>query len=52
MAIDHPLQVIDRNRPSYPVLLDERLGKDAPDRLWVIGRLDLISPGGLVQKVP
>ena len=43
MAIDHPLQVIDRNSPSYPILLDKRLGKDAPDRLWAIGRLDLIS---------
>jgi len=43
MAIDHPLQVIDRNSLSYPVLLDERLGKDAPVRLWAIGRMDLIS---------
>ena len=43
MAIDHPLQVIDRNSPSYPVLLDKRLGKDAPARLWAIGRLDLIN---------
>ena len=43
MAIDHPLQVIDRNSPSYPNLLIKRLGKDAPDRLWAIGRLDLIN---------
>jgi predicted Rossmann fold nucleotide-binding protein DprA/Smf involved in DNA uptake len=43
MAIDHPLQVIDQNSPSYPILLDKRLGKDAPDRLWAIGRLDLIN---------
>ena len=43
MAIDHPLQVIDRNSPSYSILLDKRLGKDAPDRLWAIGRQDLIS---------
>ena len=43
MAIDHPLQVIDQNSPSYPILLDKRLGKKAPVRLWAIGRLALIS---------
>jgi hypothetical protein len=43
MAIDHPLQVIDRNSPSYPILLTKRLGKDAPDRLWAIGHIDLVS---------
>ena len=43
MAIDHPLQVIDRNSRYYPILLSKRLGKDAPVRLWAIGRLDLIS---------
>ena len=43
MAIGHPLQVIDCNSPSYPMLMTERLGKDVPDRLWAIGRLDLIN---------
>lgn len=42
MAANHPLQVIDRYNPSYPNLLDKRLGKDAPVRLWAIGRPDLI----------
>ena len=42
-SIDQPIQVIDQNSPSYPNLLIKRLGKDAPDRLWAIGRLDLIS---------
>ena len=43
MAIDHPLQVIDRNSLSYPILLAKRLGKDAPVRLWAIGRPDLLN---------
>jgi predicted Rossmann fold nucleotide-binding protein DprA/Smf involved in DNA uptake len=43
MAMDHPLQVIDRNSRSYPILLAKRLGKDAPVRLWAIGLLDLVS---------
>lgn len=43
MAIDHPLQVIERNSQSYPYLLDKRLGKEAPVRLWAIGRLNLTS---------
>ena len=43
MAHDHPLQIIDRNSQFYPNLLIKRLSKDAPDRLWAIGRLDLIS---------
>jgi len=43
MAIDYPLQFIDRNSISYPILLYKRLGKDAPARLWAIGRIDLIS---------
>lgn len=43
MAIDHPLQVIDQNSPSYPILLSKRLGKEAPVRLWAIGRLNFIS---------
>jgi predicted Rossmann fold nucleotide-binding protein DprA/Smf involved in DNA uptake len=43
LSIDYPLQVIDQNSPSYPILLAKRLGKEAPARLWAIGRLDLIS---------
>jgi len=43
MAKDRPMQVIDRNSPSYPNVLDKYLGKDAPARLWAIGRIDLIS---------
>ncbi len=43
MAFDKPILVIDQNSLSYPILLTKRLGKDAPDRLWAIGRLDLIS---------
>jgi len=30
MATDHPLKVIDRDSPSYPILLARRMGKDAP----------------------
>jgi predicted Rossmann fold nucleotide-binding protein DprA/Smf involved in DNA uptake len=41
--MDHPLQIIDRNSPSFPVLLIERLGKEVPHRLWAIGSLDLLS---------
>ena len=37
------MQVIVRNSQSYPDLLDKRLGKDAPVRLWAIGCLDLIN---------
>ncbi len=43
MAADQPIRVIDQNYPSYPILLAKRLGKDAPVRLWAIGRLDLIN---------
>jgi predicted Rossmann fold nucleotide-binding protein DprA/Smf involved in DNA uptake len=43
MTIDHPLEVIDRNSPFYPIQLAKRLGKDVPVRLWAIGRLDLIG---------
>ena len=43
MATDQLLKVIDQNSPSYPILLAKRLGKDAPVRLWAIGRLDLIN---------
>jgi len=43
MAKDYPMQVIDRNSPSYWNSLDKRLGKDAPVRLWATGRIDLIS---------
>jgi predicted Rossmann fold nucleotide-binding protein DprA/Smf involved in DNA uptake len=37
------LQVIVRDSRFYPILLDKRLGKDAPIRLWTIGSLDLIN---------
>jgi predicted Rossmann fold nucleotide-binding protein DprA/Smf involved in DNA uptake len=62
MAIDHPVEVIDRNSPLYPIQLAKRLGEDAPARFWSIGRLDLISvpktalfcskrcPGGAILK--
>jgi predicted Rossmann fold nucleotide-binding protein DprA/Smf involved in DNA uptake len=43
MAKDYPMQVVDQNSPSYPNVLDKYLGKDAPARLWAIGRLDRIS---------
>ena len=43
MATDQPRLVIDQNGPSYLILLAKRLGNDAPDRLWAIGRLDLIN---------
>jgi predicted Rossmann fold nucleotide-binding protein DprA/Smf involved in DNA uptake len=43
MATDQPIRVIDQNYPSYPILPAKRLGNDAPDRLWAIGRLDLIN---------
>jgi len=42
MAIDPILQIIERKDKTYPKLLDKRLGKDAPVRLWTIGCLDLI----------
>jgi predicted Rossmann fold nucleotide-binding protein DprA/Smf involved in DNA uptake len=42
MVIDHKLRVIDRNSPTYPILLAKRLGKEAPAQLWAIGRLDLL----------
>ena len=43
MAIDQIIQVIDYDSQSYSILLNKRLGKDAPARLWTIGRTDLIS---------
>ena len=43
MATGQPIQIIDKNSPSYPILLAKRLGKDASVRLWAIGRLDLIN---------
>ena len=43
MVIAHKLRVIDCNSPSYPMVLTKRLGKEAPARLWAIGRLDLIN---------
>lgn len=43
MAMDYLLQVIDRNSPFYPILMNKRLGKEAPARLRAIGRPDLIN---------
>jgi len=43
MAIDHPLQVIDRDSQSYPILLNKRMAKEAPEKIWAIGNIDLIS---------
>jgi len=43
MATNQPIQIIERNSRPYPNLLDKRLGKDAPARLWSIGRLELIN---------
>jgi len=43
MSTDCLVKVIDRDSQSYPYLLAKRLGKNAPERLWSIGRLDLIS---------
>ena len=42
MAVNPNLEIIDRNDKSYPNILVKRLGKDAPERLWASGRLDLI----------
>ena len=35
--------IIDRENRLYPELLTKRLGKDAPDRLWVIGNPELLT---------
>ena len=43
MATDQPILIIDQNGPTYPILPAKHLGKDAPYRLWAIGRLDLIN---------
>jgi hypothetical protein len=43
MAIDHTLQIIERNGKSYPNSLAKRLGENASARLWTIGRLYLIN---------
>jgi predicted Rossmann fold nucleotide-binding protein DprA/Smf involved in DNA uptake len=37
------IAIINRQNRKYPNLLIERLSKDAPVRLWAIGRLDLIN---------
>ena len=42
MKSSQALTIIKRQNRQYPNLLIERLGKDAPARLWTIGRLDLI----------
>lgn len=43
MAIDHPVQVIDRKSQFFPKMLNKRLGSDAPSRLWAMASLDLVS---------
>ena len=35
--------IIDRENRLYPELLAERLGKDAPERLWVIGNPEILA---------
>jgi predicted Rossmann fold nucleotide-binding protein DprA/Smf involved in DNA uptake len=37
------LQILEITSQSYPNLLAQRLGKDAPARLWVIGSPDLFG---------
>ena len=39
----YPLQVLDPDSPSYPNLLAKRPAKEAPVRLWAVGRPDLIG---------
>jgi predicted Rossmann fold nucleotide-binding protein DprA/Smf involved in DNA uptake len=43
MVMDHPLQVIDHNHPSFPVQLAKHLDREAPVRLWAIGCLDMLN---------
>ena len=43
MKPSQAIAIINRQNRQYPNLLIERLGKDAPVRLWAIGRLDLIN---------
>jgi predicted Rossmann fold nucleotide-binding protein DprA/Smf involved in DNA uptake len=35
--------IIDRENSRYPEILIKRLGKDAPDRLWVIGNPEILT---------
>ncbi len=42
-TVEQHLQIIDQDSPFYPVSLVKRMGKDAPIRLWAIGRPDLIN---------
>jgi predicted Rossmann fold nucleotide-binding protein DprA/Smf involved in DNA uptake len=35
--------IIDRANSRYPEILIKRLGKDAPDRLWIIGNPELLT---------
>jgi predicted Rossmann fold nucleotide-binding protein DprA/Smf involved in DNA uptake len=35
--------IIDRENIQYPKLLIKRLGKDAPDKLWVIGNPEILT---------
>ena len=43
MKVNQTPDIIDRDHPDYPTLLAERLGQEVPDRLWAIGRLDLVG---------
>ena len=41
--VDDSVHVMDRSHPLYPEELVKRLGGNAPDRLWFIGRPELIQ---------
>ncbi|MFO7738100.1 MAG: DNA-processing protein DprA [Desulfatiglandaceae bacterium] len=43
MVMDRALQIIDRKSPLFPAQPAQRLGTEAPDRLWAIGSSDLLS---------
>lgn len=42
MPTGDSIEVINLNSRLYPSVLTQRLGENAPDRLWAIGRPDLI----------
>ena len=43
MVMDRALQIIDRKSPLFPAQPVQRLGTEAPVRLWAVGSLDLLS---------
>jgi len=43
MKSNSSLNIIDRSNKYYPILLANRLGKEAPDRLWAIGNSELLE---------